>query len=105
MKHVKIDNEVSTFDLLSEYEMQGEKYYDSLDELEDLDLHETPTKQDHPIIFKTREGKEIELPQYPTPKQKENMGKREKETKENPTNIGSTTQGARKTRVLKTREG
>ena len=38
LNHVKLDNEVSTFDLSSKHKTQGENYYDVSDELEDLDL-------------------------------------------------------------------
>ena len=44
LNHVKIDNEVSTFDLSSEHETLEENYYDAFDEFEDLDLHKNQTK-------------------------------------------------------------
>ena len=33
--HVKVDNQISTFDISSGYETQGTNYYDASDELED----------------------------------------------------------------------
>ena len=81
LDHVKLDNEVSTFDLSFEHETQGETYYDASNELKEVDLHETQTKQGNPIIFKTQEGKEIELPQYPTPKQKQAWERKKKKLK------------------------
>ena len=83
LNHVKLDNEVSTFDLSFEHETQGENYYHASDELEDVDLQETQAKVDNPIIFKTSEGKEIELPHYPHPKQRQERDKSKKKLKEN----------------------
>ena len=60
---------------------QGENYYDASAEFEDLDLQENPTKQGIPVILKTREGKEIELPHYPHPKHGLEKGKRKKKSK------------------------
>ena len=68
INHINIDNQVSTFDLSSGHETQGTNYYDASDELEDWDLQENQNKHANPMIFKTREGKAIELPNYPHPK-------------------------------------
>ena len=81
VNHVRIENEVSTFDLSFEHETQGENYYDASYELQDLDFQGTPKKKDNPIIFRTREGKEIELPQYPTTKQKQTWERKKEKLK------------------------
>ena len=64
-----MENEVSTFDVSLEHETQGENYYDALDELDTLDPLENEGGKAKPIIFKTREGRQVELTKYPTPKQ------------------------------------
>ena len=38
VRHAKIENEISTFELSFGHETQGENYYDAFDELKDLDL-------------------------------------------------------------------
>ena len=43
VRHVKVENEISTFDLSSRHEMQGGNYYDASDELDEFDpleIHE-----------------------------------------------------------------
>ena len=62
VRHVEIENEISTFEISFGHETQGENYYNASNELDysdPLDIHEN---KDQPIIFKTQESKEIELP-------------------------------------------
>ena len=62
INHVKLDNEVSTFDLSSEQETQGENYYDALDELDELDPLEIYDTKTYPIVFKTKERAKLAKP-------------------------------------------
>ena len=68
LNHVKIDNQISSFDLSLGHETQGTSYYDASDELENWDLQKNQNEHVNPVIFRTREGKDIELPDYPHPK-------------------------------------
>ena len=52
VRHVKVENEISTFEVSSEHETQGEKYYDASDELDEIDPLNIPKKQDRPFIFR-----------------------------------------------------
>ena len=62
VNHVKIENEVSTFDLSFEQETQGEKYHDALDELDELDALEIDGTKTYSIVFKTKERAKLAKP-------------------------------------------
>ena len=62
VRHVQVENKISTFELSFGHETQRENYYDASYELKELHPLEIPKTQNQPIIFKTQEGKEIELP-------------------------------------------
>ena len=53
VRHVKVENEISTFEVSSGHETEGENQYVASDELEELDTLEIPETLDQPIIFKT----------------------------------------------------
>ena len=55
VRHDKVENEISTFEVSFGHEIQEENYYDALEELDELDPLEIDCAKTYPIVFNTKE--------------------------------------------------
>ena len=63
-----VQNEISSFNHSSAHEPEDEEYYDTMEEFKEKDSDEEQGEACPPMALKTKDGKEIQLPDYSTRK-------------------------------------
>ena len=60
-----VQNKISSFDHSSAHEPEDDEYYDTTEEFQEENTDEEQGEAHPPMALKTRDGKEIQLPDYP----------------------------------------
>ena len=63
-----VQSEISSFDHSFAHKPEDDEYYDTTEEFKEGNFDEEQGEAHPPMALKTRDGKEIQLPEYPTGK-------------------------------------